>query len=40
MCDDMIEGGPEVEKYNNKNNPIVIVQDIIIFLASHSTLQI
>jgi hypothetical protein len=40
MCDDMIEGGIEVEKSNNKKNPIVIIQDIIIIFASHSTLQI
>ncbi len=40
MCDDMIEGGSEVEKSNNKQNPIVIVQEIIIFFTSHSTLQI
>jgi hypothetical protein len=38
MCDDMIEGGSEVEKSNNKKNPIV--QDIINFFTSHSTLQI
>jgi len=40
MCDDMIEGGSEVEKSNNKKNSIVIVQDIIIIFSSHSTLQI
>lgn len=40
MCDDIIEGGIEVEKSNNKKNPIMIVQNIIIFLASNSSLQI